>query len=79
MAANGGGAAAAGRGAPFDASRPDEAPCGEHLPGSCLRAGMTAVLTGGTTDGMIGETTGEMTGETTGMSGHGLLCVGILR
>jgi hypothetical protein len=40
---------------------------------------MTAVLTGGTTDGMIGETTGEMTGETTGMSGHGLLCVGILR
>lgn len=94
-AANGGAAAAAGQGAPFDASRLGAARCGERLPGSCPRAGMTEALIGETTDGTTGETIGETTGEmiggttgettggtigeTTGMSGHGLLYGGISR
>ena len=79
---NGGAAAAAGREAPFDASRQDAAQCAGHLPGSYPRAGMIGVLTGETrgetTGETIDETTGGMTGETTGemtaMSGQGRLC-----
>jgi hypothetical protein len=75
MALNAGDAAAAGRGAPFDAFHRDEALCGGHLLGSCLRVGMIARLIEGTT----GEMIEEMTGETTGMTGRDRLCVGTSR
>ena len=73
-AVNGGAAAAAGREAPFDASRRDAAQCAGRLPGSYPRAGMIGVLTGETTGETTGEMTGETTGEMTGMSGQGRLC-----